>query len=190
MVSGGQNKINLIGETFGGLLVVAEAAPSKRGLANWKCKCECGNEYTTSGYYLRQGRKRSCGCRNYHHYGSNNPKWSGYFDLSGSYWHRVTQGAKARGLTLTVSIKEAWELYISQDKRCALTGIPITMCDSDVKIRKDLSLQTASLDRIDSSKGYVKGNVQWVHKDINLIKMHLNQEYFISLCKQVTDYNS
>ena len=29
---------------------------------------------------------------------------------------------------------------------------------------------TASLDRIDSTKGYVRGNIQWVHKDINWFK--------------------
>jgi len=46
-------------------------------------------------------------------------------------------------------------------------------------------IRTASLDRIDSSKGYVKGNLQWVHKDINMMKNHYNQKYFIEICKKV-----
>ena len=46
---------------------------------------------------------------------------------------------------------------------------------------------TASLDRIDSSKGYVKGNVQWVHKDINKMKTDFEQSIFIKLCKSVAD---
>ena len=44
----------------------------------------------------------------------------------------------------------------------------------------------ASLDRIDNSKGYIKGNVQWVTKDINMCKRTLNNESFIVLCKKVS----
>jgi hypothetical protein len=44
---------------------------------------------------------------------------------------------------------------------------------------------TASLDRIDSSKGYFKGNVQWIHKDLNVMKMDLTEEKFIDYCKLV-----
>ena len=42
------------------------------------------------------------------------------------------------------------------------------------------------IDRIDSSKGYVKGNVQWVHKNVNLMKGKFDQEYFIEMCKKIT----
>jgi len=188
MTSGGLNKINLVGEIFGGLTVIKEADSSIRGLANWLCLCECGNEFITSGYYLRQGRKKSCGCRNSRHYGNKNPRWSGYKDLSGSYWHRVRQGALARGFPLEISIEDAWEQFINQNKTCALTGQPLIMCDSAAKSRKNLNLQTASLDRIDSKKGYIKGNIQWIHKDINCIKMDLEQNYFIHLCEMVTEY--
>ena len=48
---------------------------------------------------------------------------------------------------------------------------------------------TASLDRIDNTKGYTQDNVQWVHKDINRIKSDLSQEYFLTLCKTVVDWN-
>ena len=48
---------------------------------------------------------------------------------------------------------------------------------------------TASLDRIDSSKGYVKGNVQWVHKDVNFMKRTLNQQTFVNWCKKITNNN-
>lgn len=190
MVGGGNNKIDLNGKIFGGLTVLREVAPSPRGLTNWECLCECGNIYITSGYYLRQGRKKSCGCRNYRRRGSTNPKWSGYQDISGSYWHRVRQGAKNRKIVLQISIEDAWNQYIKQDKKCALSGIPIYMCTSDALNRSDLSTQTASLDRIDSKKGYVVDNIQWTHKDINIIKMDLDQDYFITLCKQVANYNN
>jgi hypothetical protein len=43
----------------------------------------------------------------------------------------------------------------------------------------------ASLDRIDSKKGYVEGNVHWVHKDVNMMKRNFTEEYFINLCETV-----
>jgi archaellum component FlaC len=48
---------------------------------------------------------------------------------------------------------------------------------------------TASLDRVDSAKGYIKGNVQWVHKDINMMKQQYSQEYFIQMCRLTTEHS-
>jgi len=50
--------------------------------------------------------------------------------------------------------------------------------------------QTASLDRIDSSKGYIEGNVQWVHRKINMMKQSYTQEEFIELCQAVVRNNT
>ena len=44
-----------------------------------------------------------------------------------------------------------------------------------------------SLDRIDSSKGYEIGNVQWVTKYINWAKNDLSQKDFIDLCIAVAN---
>jgi len=46
--------------------------------------------------------------------------------------------------------------------------------------------RTAYLDRTDSSKGYVEGNVQLVHKDVNISKNKYELQYFINLCKDVS----
>ena len=48
-----------------GKLTVLERNGSIRGLAAWKCKCECGNIVTVPGAYLRNGNTTSCGCRKY-----------------------------------------------------------------------------------------------------------------------------
>jgi hypothetical protein len=52
-----------------------------------------------------------------------------------------------------------------------------------------LNLTTASLDRIDSSKGYIEGNVQWIHKHINKMKNNFNESYFIEICKKISQKN-
>lgn len=43
----------------------------------------------------------------------------------------------------------------------------------------------ASLDRIDSSKGYIPGNVQWVDKRVNYMKQALPEGEFAELCRLV-----
>jgi len=38
------------------------------------------------------------------------------------------------------------------------------------KTRKDTQNKSVSIDRIDNKKGYIIGNVQWIHKKINIMK--------------------
>ena len=53
--------VDLTGQRFGKLTVIGRVG-SKRGRANWRCKCECGNECTVISSYLRTGDTQSCGC--------------------------------------------------------------------------------------------------------------------------------
>jgi hypothetical protein len=46
----------------------------------------------------------------------------------------------------------------------------------------------ASLDRIDSEKGYIPGNVQWVHPAVNFMKHAMAQDVFIDWCCRVAAY--
>src|SRR5438105_11437922 len=54
--------IELSGKKFGRLLVVDRAANSRRGQARWRCFCDCQAESVVSGYDLRSGNTKSCGC--------------------------------------------------------------------------------------------------------------------------------
>lgn len=47
----------------------------------------------------------------------------------------------------------------------------------------------SDLDRIDSSKGYIIDNVQWVHKDVNLMKLSHSKNTFIQICNQVSNHS-
>lgn len=53
---------DLTGQRFGRLTVISRAANTKRGNAGWLCKCDCGNEATTTGPHLISGHTKSCGC--------------------------------------------------------------------------------------------------------------------------------
>ncbi|WP_373804501.1 hypothetical protein [Jeotgalibaca porci] len=56
------NKIDLIGERFGYLVVVEDTGKRKGQGVLWKCICDCGNEVEVRSYQLRSGKTKSCGC--------------------------------------------------------------------------------------------------------------------------------
>lgn len=170
---GRYNTKNLIGQEFGELKVIEQGAAGK-DCAIWICKCNCGNMVNVKSTYLRRGEIKSCGkCQECYN-------WKGIEFLSGTYYGVLRNGAKKRNLTFDISIEYLWELFIIQNAKCALTGREIILSRS-YSDRK----QTASVDRIDPSKGYIEGNVQWVHKAVNFAKQSMNQQEFINMCIEV-----
>lgn len=104
--------------------------------------------------------------------------------ISGKYFSNLIQGARQRNLEFDIDQEFLWELFQKQNGKCALTGVNIKL-DVVCEDKKD---RTASVDRIDPTKGYTKDNVQWVHKTINYMKMDFTQEEFIEMCKLVSEY--
>lgn len=114
-------------------------------------------------------------------------RWTGYKDIAGYTWRRIQSGASQRNLEFSITIEEAWDIYTSQKGICALSGFPIVLDASLGSLNKNgYQRSTASLDRIESDKGYIKGNVQWVHKDINRLKSNWSEEHFFKMCEAVT----
>ena len=146
------------------------------------CQCDCGNTKKCVKNRLTEGRNLSCGCIK--SVGESNSKWRGYKEISGTYFSSIINGAKSRNLECNIKIEEIWNLFIKQDKKCALSGEKLIFSPKTEGVSR--AFGTASLDRIDSSKGYTINNVQWVHKDINYMKMDLRQDRFIELCNKVT----
>jgi hypothetical protein len=143
-------------------------------------RCDCGKEVLANIWNVIHGRKKSCSCF-MSRKKSGNHTWKGFGDITGAEWGMITKGAKLRELPVKISIKDAWELFLKQGRKCALTGEELHF-NTSWRSRD----RTASLDRIDSNKGYIKENVQWVHKDVNMMKQHYSQERFIEVCKKVT----
>jgi len=67
------------------------------------------------------------------------------------------------------------EVYEAQEGKCIYTGVDIELPDG----KKSNATKTASLDRIDSKKGYVKGNVQFISVICNHAKNDLTHEEMI-----------
>jgi len=163
-----------IGNTYG-YLTVLTLIDKKTRSPYWKCKCDCGKIIERTSNALRQRENPSCGCKK-NPKGINHPSYLGYKSVSGSLMDRVKRGAIARNIDFNLSAKDLQELIEKQKYKCNLSGIEISL---------DKENMTASLDRIDSNKEYEINNVQWVHRDINLMKNKLDQVRFIELCKFV-----
>lgn len=103
-----------------------------------------------------------------------------YEDIPGRMWSVLLGNAKKRGFEVKIDQAHIWELYEKQGRRCALTGWSVVF-------QKKGEI-TASVDRIDSSKGYVPGNVQIVHKLVNCSKVNYDELDFYALCKAVHEH--
>lgn len=174
----------IIGKKYGLLTVESFARVTPCGHKSYNCVCDCGNTVIRTGTSMKRSKNSSCGC--FSKRGAEHHQWTGVGEISSGFWYdhivRSANGSKGNRneKELTLTIQQAWDLFLQQDRKCALSGTPLQF----PKRAKDMSW-TASLDRIDSSKGYVLGNVQWVHKDINIMKNKFDNDYFIHVCKTV-----
>lgn len=79
-----------------------------------------------------------------------------------------------------LTIEYLHDLWYKQKGTCPYSGIKLT--HAKWLGQSDLTY-TASIDRIDSSKGYVPGNVQYVSMAINFMKNKMTHEETITLCE-------
>ncbi len=176
-----KQKNNLSGKKINDLTVIRYDSNSKK-YRRWIVKCKCDKTYSiTESFLLYSGRATMClQCA------GKKRRLQGVINYQ--TWSSIKSGAKTRNIDISILInkKLLWELYLKQNRKCALSGQKIFLpenCPKDHDI-------TASLDRINSSKGYTPSNIQWIHKDINLMKWDYDQNYFLKLCKKVATHNS
>lgn len=163
----------------GTLVVVGKSKTTKANQATWTVHCkQCDFDFDVPGWKIRH--RQIGGCKNC----GKHPNFRGYKELTGEYWARAKKNAKDRNLEFSITMEDAWNVYESQNRRCALTGIKIEILSKKANLPK----QTASLDRIDSSLGYVPGNIQWVHKRVNKLKSDFPEAEFIEICRLVTEH--
>lgn len=187
----GKRNLYQPGEIYG-LLTIKERWTEKCGKHKSKeticrCECQCGGLVTAPARYIANGHKQSCGClrhvRNNKHHG-----WKGHGEIGLSVWADIKAGAirRARQIPFEITIEGVWDLFLKQNRKCAISGVPIQF--SSLNRKYCVEEHTASLDRVDSKKGYTLDNVQWVHKKVNLMKMTLPQDEFIQWCKIISEH--
>ena len=98
------------------------------------------------------------------------------------YFRNCKRRFKEFNLTLEY-LKQLWEL---QKGICPYTGIQLKLAEY-TKGHHD-PIYTASLDRIDPSKGYIIGNVQFVSTSINYMKHEMSHEDTLKLCSLISKH--
>lgn len=152
---------------------------------SYRVRCDCGTESYVRVSFLTSERSKGCSLCKSKRTVRLHDKDTFVGDIPKTILTAICHKAKDRGLKMELTHEDLWKLFCKQMGECAITGISLSFGES----YSDRKGRTASLDRIDSSKGYVKGNVQWVHKEINRMKGNLSQESFIDLCKAVYEFS-
>lgn len=144
---------------------------------NWICECDCGTiKKMTRLHSLTNSEK----CRECAREIISAKQYKGVGGLSGSYYNSLKYGANKRKIEFNISKEFLWQLYLNQNMKCSITKVNIKLSPKE---------KNASLDRIDSDLGYIEGNVQWVHKKINVIKWNCSTREFIYWCQLVVKNN-
>lgn len=167
-----------IGQRFDQVVVqryINEVDEHGRTRAMVECLCDCGGKVVIRSRVLVDNQTNNCGC-------APRGKWTGEGVISTTLFNRMRGRAKDRGQEFTVTHADISAIYEAQNRKCALSGYPITFS------RYTAGNSTASLDRIDSTKGYILGNVQWLHRDVNLMKLDFTVNEFVSMCRRVATF--
>lgn len=172
--------INISGQIFGELKVISKGQTDKLGAAHWLCQCSCGNKLEVRSNNLRTGHTKSCGDKTYHQICDKHPHFKGFGKLGLHYFNQVRKAARLRNIDFNITIEDAWNLFVKQNGKCALSNI-------EIEIPRSKKRSSASIDRIDSSKDYSIENIQWVHKTVNKMKMALPQEIFVDFCRKIAE---
>ena len=91
---------------------------------------------------------------------------------------------------IEVDLDYVYDVGASQDFLCALTGVELEFTRGGQQwLGKWCNPNSCTIDRIDSTKGYVEGNIQLITWKANCLKQHMNNDDFIEFCKEVAHWN-
>lgn len=149
-----------------------------------KKKCSCCKKILPSKDFAKSKSTKShlqsyckkCKAENHEHW-KENPEFVDKIQP----WHfnRIRSGAKSNGRQFKQTYEEI--LALPSDV-CNICGDKLRFVKSFHQAPEN---QNASLDRIDSSKGYIKGNLQWLCWSCNHHKNDTPHDDFIQMCRNV-----
>lgn len=206
-----------IGDMYGYYKVISEEVFMVKNKSNnhhrghLKVICTlCGTEHLKRIDSLKRDSKKCRACSNKEKYLENvknkiiahkgySVSHQGTGDLTKTQLYRIKVGCDVRNIEWDenyMNTDNLWNLMVKQNHKCALSGLDITLSKGKNVVMTtnqnnlDYSGWTASLDRVDSKKGYIKGNVQWVHRHVNIMKNSYDEDYFKKLCRLIIKYDN
>lgn len=86
----------------------------------------------------------------------------------------------------TITLEDLQEQWNKQKGICPYSGISLLV--PTYKKNHNNPIYSASVDRIDSTKGYIPGNIQFVSTCINYMKNTMSDEETRFMCKCIAEY--
>jgi hypothetical protein len=167
-------KYDLIGEQFDRLTVTQLTGTSdKHHDRHWKCLCFCGKEIITTTRNLKSGNTKSCGCLQLEAVRIRCTTHGQTGSTAYNILHSAKQRAKKRGLQFNLDLED-----IKIPEFCPVLGI-ILRCGIGAPLDS-----SPTLDRINSTQGYVRGNIEVISNRANKIKQNATAEEL----RKVADY--
>lgn len=103
--------------------------------------------------------------------------------LDGVIGDCIASGKRRTNLIYDINKEFLKNLYAKQNGLCVLSGIPLEFKQGNNNFR--MNPYRLSVDRIDSSKGYIKNNIQLICAIINQMKTDMSQIEFIQICEKI-----
>lgn len=148
--------------------------------------CTCGQFFSLSrenvmkhmnGKYIKT--KLSCGC-------ARKNEISKYF--SDAMLTILRGRAKMKDMEFDIDIFYLDKLYEIQEGKCIYTGEILTIPNKNYF--RGTTGFNVSIDRIDSSKGYIRGNIVLCTKDINFFKFIYSYEEMLNISKKILNFSN
>ena len=169
---------DLTGKIFGKLKVIKRVGSKKTGknasTATWECLCECGNTKIVDTHSLNYNQTSSCGCK-FQHKDRTIPAFH-------SLLNKYKQRAKARKLEFNITEVRFKELTSNTCFYCGES--PSKIC----KEKCNSNYTYNGIDRLDSNKGYIEGNIVTCCWKCNAAKNDMSIEEFKTWIKEVYNY--
>lgn len=158
--------VDKVGRRFGRLLILQRAENHRNGSVRWLCRCDCGKEVLVQSSNLMESHfTKSCGCI----FKDVNRKVARTHGLSHTpeyaMLYRARHRAKRKGLAFAIQAKD---IFIPEF--CPVLGVAMS---KGASMPHDYS---PSIDRLDSSLGYVAGNIRVISHRANFLKNNASAE--------------
>ncbi len=178
---------NLADRTFERLEVISFAGVRGTGIqhAYWTCRCECGTKQDIRGTKLLTGKMTQCAKCNTRDGRARREASMLALAIAGGtafnvLFREYVYNAKAKNVTFSLSKDEAHQLFESD---CWYCGEPPSALK---RLKKSLTGYTHNgIDRVDSSLGYVTGNVVSCCRICNYAKRQLSVVDFLAWVERV-----
>ena len=109
------------------------------------------------------------------HSNNNRDEYTGFRD----FLRRIKRREHEYNVDLKY-LKEVWD----KSNVCVYSGVILVL---PTHLKNNNPLITASIDRIDSTKGYVKGNIQYISITSNHAKNSMSHEQMLEFCRLITE---